>query len=275
MAQTLMLLIENGDKLIMGVVVQIATIISLIFTGYQVYMVRKENKENKLKESTKNNRKSDILNNNLNNNIKYLEESYLKFNHNYNIYVNSINNDNIESKLDTISYYILSYVNSSFINRLEKTKQSLDNYYQDSISNAHIDYNTYTDIKNSLEEIIKNLSNAKLVLDSYIPSYDEKLIFETKEAVINKVDTKNLCLIDDNFNGSGNTFVVNPLMYYKKILYEYRYFFHNENDIPILLIEADSELGKESRFTKVFNFKEIHTNLSTLIEKLKDTLSDS
>lgn len=113
MAQTLMLLIENGDKLIMGVVVQIATIISLIFTGYQVYMVRKENKENKLKESTKNNRKSDILNNNLNNNIKYLEESYLKFNHNYNIYVNSINNDNIESKLDTISYYILSYVNSS------------------------------------------------------------------------------------------------------------------------------------------------------------------
>ncbi|MCG2360486.1 hypothetical protein K4Q22_00400 [Staphylococcus epidermidis] len=275
MAQTLMLLIENGDKLIMGVVVQIATIISLIFTGYQVYMVRKENKENKLKESTKNNRKSDILNNNLNNNIKYLEESYLKFNHNYNIYVNSINNDNIESKLDTISYYILSYVNSSFINRLEKTKQSLDNYYQDSISNAHIDYNTYTDIKNSLEEIIKNLSNAKLVLDSYIPSYDEKLIFETKEAVINKVDTKNLCLIDDNFNGSGNTFVVNPLMYYKKILYEYRYFFYNENDIPILLIEADSELGKESRFTKVFNFKEIHTNLSTLIEKLKNTLSDS
>ncbi len=35
----------------MEVVVQIATIFTLVFTGYQVYMVRKENKE---KEEEKN-----------------------------------------------------------------------------------------------------------------------------------------------------------------------------------------------------------------------------
>lgn len=259
----------------MEVIVQLATIITLLFTGYQVYMVRKERKETELKESTKYKRKSEILNNNLVNNIDYLEKTYAKFNHNYKMYCESVNNDTIESKLDTIAYFILSYVNDSFINQLIKTNQSLNDYYQDSISNAHIDYDTYIDINNSLKEILNKLTNAKLVLDSYIPSYDEKLTYETKEAVIKKVNTKNLQLITDNFNGTGNSNVINPLMYYKEILFDYRHFFHNANDIPVLLIEADSELGEVSYFTEVFNFEEIHNNMTILLEKLNNTLKDS
>ncbi|MCG9794370.1 hypothetical protein LHK59_01040 [Staphylococcus argenteus] len=224
MAKILILLTENGDRLIMEVVVQIATIFTLVFTGYQVYMVRKENKEKEEEKKLIKNRKIEILSNDLKSNKDSLSEASNQFEHNYQMYLKD-NNQTIESKLDTMGYYILAYVNLSFIDKLEYTKVALDNYYRSSISDKHISYNTYIDVINLLNIIINDLSNAKIVLDSYIPSYDKKLIKETRDAILYEKKTDNLELITDNFNGQGNPFVINPLMYYKNHLFKYRHFF--------------------------------------------------
>lgn len=252
----------------MEVVVQIATIFTLIFTGYQVYMVRKENKEKEEEKKLIKNRKIEILSNELKSNKDSLSEASNQFEHNYQMYLKDIN-QSIESKLDTMGYYILAYVNISFIDKLEYTKVALDNYYSSSISDKHISYNTYIDVINLLNIIINDLSNAKIVLDSYIPSYDKKLIKETRDAIIYEKKTDNLELITDNFNGQGNPYVINPLMYYKNHLFKYRHFFHTSDDVPILLIDAKNKLGRGSTFTETFNFEEIHKSIKELIKKIE------
>lgn len=258
----------------MEFLVQLATIITLIFTGYQVNMVRKENKDKESKEYTKNKRKFDVLINKLSVKKSYIEKAFSKFEHNYEMYLKMKNKDNIEDKLDTIAYYILTYVNKPFIDNLISTKEALDNFYQDSISDKNINYETYVDINNELNIIIEELKNALLISESYIPSYDEKLISETRDAVINESDTEELSLIIKNFNGQDNVFVANPLMYYKDILFKYRSYFHKNDDIPVFIIDANKEVGKGRVFTEVFDFEKIHNKIRDLITEINHILEN-
>ena len=111
-----------------------------------------------------------------------------------------------------------------------------------------------------------------LVSENYIPSYDEKLISETRNAVINKKGTKDLSLIIENFNGQGNVFIANPLMYYKDILFKYHSYFHKNDDIPVFLIDANKEVGKGRVFTEVFDFEKIHNKIRDLITEINHIL---
>ncbi|BFL78664.1 hypothetical protein PXW92_03825 [Staphylococcus hominis] len=258
----------------MEFLVQLATIITLIFTGYQVYMARKENKDKELKELTKRRRKFDVLTNELSVKSNYIKQAFLKFEHNYKMYLSMQDKNTIESKLDTIAYYILSYVNKPFIENIISTKETLDNFYQDSISDKDINYETYVDINNELNIIIEDLKIALLVSENYIPSYDEKLISETRNAVINKKDTKDLSLINENFNGQGNVFIANPLMYYKDILFKYRFYFHKNDDIPVFLIDANKQVGKVRVFTEVFDYEKTHNKIRDLITELNYILKN-
>ena len=111
-----------------------------------------------------------------------------------------------------------------------------------------------------------------LISESYIPSYDEKLISETRDAVINESDTEELSLIIKNFNGQDNVFVANPLMYYKDILFKYRFYFHKNDDIPVFLIDANKQVGKGRVFTEIFDYEKTHNKIRDLITEFNNIL---
>lgn len=243
-----------------NILVGFVTIIGVIIA---VFQITNEIDKRKLKRK----RTSEILKIKVESNINYVSGAFDKFEHNYKIHLRVDNNENVEQLQHIINYFINSYVNDKFINNINELLNNFEEYYQSNIDEDELKYKEYRELWNLTRGIYQDLKNNKYIFNKLFPNYDEEIERNMKTIVLNKSYVKTDRLITDNFNRTGNTFIVNPLMYYGDKIGEYNKYFHNVGDIPIPLINTNKEPGRITTFTNEFDFEKTHKDLRTLIKK--------
>lgn len=249
-----------------NILVGFVTIIGVIIA---VYQITTEIDKRKLKRK----RTSEILKIKVENNINYVRSAFDKFEHNYLIHQKVSNNDEIKQMQHTINYFVNSYVNKKFISNINELLNNFEEYYQSNIDDEELKYNEYSELWNLTRRIHQDLQNNEYIFDRLFPNYDDEIEKNMKTIVLNKSYVKNDKLITDNLNGMGNSYIVNPLMFYGDKMREYNEYFHNVNDIPIPLINIDKEPGTFPVLTNEFDFEKTHNDLRTLIKKTNEFIT--
>ncbi|MGW7906235.1 hypothetical protein ACWEXP_00510 [Staphylococcus pseudoxylosus] len=170
------------------------------------------------------------------------------------------------SKLNTLSYFIVTYVNDVFLENINELNNNLENYYSNNYEDAELNFDEFKKVWNKLKIIHDELKNSQYVIDSYIEPFDMKMERDLKNVVSFGKDEIQYNLVDDNYNDNGSPFIANPLNYYFGEISKYHKYFQNSGfDIPVTLINANTEPGEYSSFTKEIDFEQVHRHVLELI----------
>ncbi|MBW0770363.1 hypothetical protein KYJ98_08385 [Mammaliicoccus lentus] len=249
---------------IFNIIIGVLTIIGLGVTLVAFY---KERNNNRIKRE----RTEIILKEKINDSINHIEKSYKAFNNNLNQYKETVkNNSEFEygHRLDLLTYFINSYGNEYFLNKLKETRNTIEEYYINNIDDSNFNYNKYHETKRDLNDLIKVLDYYIYQINIFLEPYDKFLNYNLNQKIIYKNDEISNDLVTNNFNFTSNDVIINPILYYKRIIGEYdKYFSDFENLVVPLMVITDDEMTVKS-FIDI-DFTDVHEKVDNIIKKIK------
>ncbi len=244
------------------------TSLGFVFTLFTLYKDRR-------KEEIRRNRTKDILVKNIKDNTNYLKKYYDKFEHNYDMYKETKENQpsqEFNHRIDLITYFINSYSNDLFLENLKKINQNIESYYINNIEDSKFDYAKYFELKTDLNELIKKLEYYKYQIDIFIEPYDEYLKYNLNEKIIYKNHTIANDLVTNDFNYTGNDFIINPVMYYNRIIREYDKYFNDLENLSVPLMASNDDQTAVRSFIDI-NFDSVHEEVNNIINKTNQNIN--
>ncbi|MGS0654948.1 hypothetical protein ACU40M_10740 [Staphylococcus arlettae] len=240
-------------------------IITVLAFGFTIYTLLKEaNKEKVRRKRTK-----EILETNIKDSINYLKKYYDIFEHNYDMYKETKENhpsQEFNHRIDIITYFINSYSNDLFLENLKKINQNIESYYINNIEDSKFDYDMYFELKTDLNELIKKLKYYKYQIDIFIEPYDEYLKYNLNEKIIYKNHTISNDLVTNDFNYTGNDSIINPVMYYNRIIREYDRYFNDLENLGVPLMASNDDQTAVRSFIDI-DFASVHEEVNNIINK--------
>ncbi|MEB8190136.1 hypothetical protein [Mammaliicoccus sciuri] len=246
-----------------NIIIGVLTVIGLVVTIIAFY---KERNNNRIKRE----RTEIILKENIINRKKHIERSYKAFNHNLNQYEETVlNNPEFEygHRLDLITYFINSYGNEYFLNILKDMQKTIEEYYINNIDDSNFNYNKYYEIKRDLNNLIKVLDYYIYQINIFIEPYDKYLNYNLNQKIIHNNDEVQNDLVTNNFNFTGNDVIINPVLYYNRIIREYDKYFSDFQNLSVpLMVITDDEMTVSS-FINI-DFANVHDKVNNIIKKI-------
>ncbi|WP_141567916.1 hypothetical protein, partial [Staphylococcus saprophyticus] len=94
-----------------------------------------------------------------------------------------------------------------------------------------------------MNELIKILEYYKYQIDIFLEPHDEFLKYNLNQKIIYKNYTRPNDLITNDLNYNGNDSIINPIMYYNRIIREYDEYFSDLEHLSVpLMAPVDDEM---------------------------------
>lgn len=253
---------------VFNVIIGFLTIVGLIFTLNAFY---KEKNNNRIRRE----RTESILKESIGYNTEYIKNTYNKFSHNFHQYNESINTNpksEYGHRIDLITYFIHAYGNEYFLHKLKDIRDNIEAYYINNIDDSKFNHDKYFELKRDLNELIKKLEYYKYQIDIFLEPYDEFLKYNLNQKIIYKNHTIPNDLITNNLNDTGNDSIINPVMYYNRIIREYDEYFSDLEHLSVPLMSSTDDQIFVKSFIDI-DFSSVHEDVNDIINKIDKNIN--